>query len=351
MYFLSDYEIRKLSDQKFIKLETKSNKMTHSENEKDGNSTKIKKWLKRNLTWVYFTIAIIFILFPNTTYSPFSEDWNNLLQKIGFIGLTSGVFAGVLKSIQFTGLFQEELTKIISGSDFLNNRKDLPDLWKKISKSIYAQKFPEISDLLEDRILTTYFPMDTNHYNEDLVVSIVIHGIDDDFIINYTQTIEYNAILDTEKNKSNIVYTDTITDDEGVEEKNELLSFKVDDSEIDLIKCREVKKEEGKIKYIHKVPIHGKKKFKIFMKVKNTYSLKGENVKLIRFNTITRNVDLTVSYNKEIDVSFFNVGLVNDFEPIHTDIENTLSRRHRDDLILPRQGFGLSFNKNQIYNK
>tara|TARA_R110002072_G_scaffold300962_1_gene479312 strand:+ start:2171 stop:3130 length:960 start_codon:yes stop_codon:yes gene_type:complete len=311
----------------------------------DDNITKIKKWFKRNLTWVYFTVAIIFILFPNTSYSPFNEYWNNLLQKIGFVGLTSGVFASVLKSIQFTGLFQEELTKIISGNEFLNNRKDLPDLWKKISKSIYAEKFPEISDLLQDRILETYFPMDTHHYNEDLIVSIVIHEIDKDFIINYTQTIEYNAILDSEKNQSNIVYTDTITDDKGVEEKNELLSFKIDGTEVDLDKCREVKREDGKIKYIHKVPITGKKKFKIFLKVKNTYSLKGENVKLLRFNTITKNVDLTVSHNKDIDVSFFNVGLVNDFEPIHTDIENTLSRRHRDDLILPRQGFGLSFNK------
>lgn len=311
----------------------------------DDNLTKVKKWFKRNLTWVYFTIAIIFILFPNTSYSPFTTVWNNIIQKIGFVALTSGIFASVLKSIQFTGLFQEELTKIISGTEFLNNRKDLPDLWKKISKSIYAQKFPEISDLLEDRILTTYFPMDKNHYNEDMIVSIIIHEISDDFIINYTQTIEYNAILDYEKNESNIVYTDTITDDEGVEEKNELISFKIDNKEIELEKCREVKKEEGKIKYIHKVPLTGKKKFKVFLKVKNTYSLKGENVKLLRFNTITRNVDLTVSYNKDIQVSFFNVGVVNDFQPIHTDIENTLSRRHRDDLILPRQGFGLSFNK------
>jgi hypothetical protein len=297
------------------------------------------------MTWVYFTIAVIFILFPNTTYSPFSENWNNILQKIGFVGLTSGVFASVLKSIQFTGLFQEELTKIISGSEFLSNRKDLPELWKKISKSIYEQKFPEISDLLENRILTSYFPTGTNHYNEDLVISIVIHEINEDFTINYTQTIEYNAILDNNKNESSVKYTSVMTNDLGVEEKNELLSFKIDDKEIDKEKCREIKNEENKITYIHNVLIKGKKKFKIFLKVKNTYSLKGENVKLLRFNTITKNVDLTVSYNDNIDVSFFNIGLVNDFKPIHTDIENTISRRHRDDLILPKQGFGLSFNR------
>lgn len=316
------------------------------DNTEDDYFTQIKKWFKKNLTWVYFTIAIVFIFFPNTDYSPFTDSWNNLIEKVGFIGLTSGVFASVLKSIQFTGLFKEELTKIISGTEFLNNRKDLPDLWKKISKSIYDQKFPEISDLLEDRILTTYFPMDNNHYNEDFIVSIVIHDISDEYIISYTQTVEYNAILDSEKNMSVIGYTETITDDEGVDEKNELISFKLDGTEIELDKCREVKKEDGKIKHIHNVPITGKKKFKVFLKVKNTYSLKGENVKLLRFNTITRNVDVTVSHNNNIEVSFFNIGLVNNFKPIHTDIKNTLSRRHRDDLILPKQGFGLSFNKN-----
>lgn len=119
----------------------------------------------------------------------------------------------------------------------------------------------------------------------------------------------------------------------------------VDGIDIDLEKCRDVKRENGKIKHIHNVPIAGKNKFKIFLKVKNTYSLKGENVKLLRFNTITRNVDLIVSHNNDIDVSFFNVGLVNDFKPIHSDMENTLCRRHREDLILPRQGFGLSFNR------
>ncbi|KKX48754.1 hypothetical protein L950_0219440 [Sphingobacterium sp. IITKGP-BTPF85] len=120
-------------------------------------SIRYMTWIKKNLTIIYLLLAVIFILFPNTSYSPFSEKWNEILQKIGFISLTSGIFAGVLKSIQFTGLFQEELQKIVSGSEFLKNRKDLQDLWKEISKIIYSKKFPEISEELEDTILNSYF--------------------------------------------------------------------------------------------------------------------------------------------------------------------------------------------------
>lgn len=302
-------------------------------------------WVKKNLTMIYLLLAVIFILFPNTSYSPLSEKWNEIFQKIGFISLTSGIFAGVLKSIQFTGLFQEELQKIVSGSEFLKNRKDLQDLWKEISKIIYSKKFPEISEELEDTILNSYFPKEKHHYNQDMIVTINIHDLTDDLLITYTQTIEYFAILDSEANSSSISYTDTMTDDEGVEEKNELLFFKIDDKEVDLVNCRKKVKESGKIKYIHEVPIEGKDKFKVYIKIKNTYSLKGENVKLLRFNTITKNVDVTVAHNENIQVTFFSVGLINDFEEIHTDIENALSRRHRKGLFLPRQGFGLSFNK------
>lgn len=308
-------------------------------------SKKLMNWIKKNLTMIYLLLAVIFIFFPNTSYSPFSEKWNQILQRIGFISLTSGIFAGVLKSIQFTGLFQEELQKIVSGTEFLKNRKDLPDLWKQISKIIYAKKFPEISDELENTILNSYFPKEKHHYNQDLIVTINIHELTDDLTISYTQTIEYYAILDSEANSSSISYTDTMNDDEGVEEKNELISFKIDDKDVVLADCRKTIKENGKVKYIHEVPIEGKERFKVHLKIKNTYSLKGENVKLLRFNTITKNVDVTIAYNKNIQVTFFNVGLINDFEDIHTDIENTISRRHRNGLFLPRQGFGLSFNK------
>jgi len=315
------------------------------ENKDESLWNKFIRWFKRNMTWVYFTIAIVFILFPNTIFSPLPDIGNIIMEKIGFVALTSGVFAGVLKSIQFSGLFKEELTKIISGTSFLNNRKDLPELWKKISKIIYSEKFPEISNLLEDRILTTYFPMDSNHYNQDVIISIVINSIDEDLVIDYTQTIQYSAILDSASNNSNIQYTQSITDDEDVDEKNELLAFEIDQENMITDDIRKTSKENGKKKYVYNVPISGKKKFDVLFKFHNQYSLKGQNYKLLRFVTITKNVDVTVSHPENIEVSFFNIGVINDFKPIHNDVKNLLSRRHREDLILPKQGFGLSFNK------
>lgn len=311
----------------------------------DKTKDTILKWIKNNITYIYFTLAIIFILYSNSTFSCFSVEWNKVIEKIGFISLTSGVFAGVLKSIQFTGLFKEELNKVISGSELLNNRKDLPELWKKISKIIYTQKFPEISDMIEDRILESYLQTKKNHYNEDIIISINIHELTDDLVISYCQTMEYTAILDSENNQSFFNFTSSLTDDKDLEEINRLISLQIDGKELKDSIIPEKTQTADKSTYSITLPLKGQKKFKIFQKMEKKYSLKGENYKLMRFNTLTKNVDIIVSHPENIEVSFFGIGVVKEYDIVHRDIKNTISRRHRDDIILPKQGFGMSFNK------
>lgn len=45
--------------------------------------------------------------------------------------LSSGIFTAILKSLQFTGIFKEEISKVMVGTDFIKNRNDLPELWKE----------------------------------------------------------------------------------------------------------------------------------------------------------------------------------------------------------------------------
>ena len=232
----------------------------------DKTKDTILKWIKNNITYIYFTLAIIFILYSNSTFSCFSVEWNKVIEKIGFISLTSGVFAGVLKSIQFTGLFKEELNKVISGSELLNNRKDLPELWKKISKIIYTQKFPEISDMIEDRILESYLQTKKNHYNEDIIISINIHELTDDLVISYCQTMEYTAILDSENNQSFFNFTSSLTDDKDLEEINRLISLQIDGKELKDSIIPEKTQTADKSTYSITLPLKGQKKFKILYK-------------------------------------------------------------------------------------
>jgi hypothetical protein len=59
--------------------------------------------------------------------------------------------------------------------------------------------------------------------------------------------------------------------------------------------------------------------------------------------TFTKGMDVLISFPKEINVSFFNIGNKKLFEKLHEDVEGQMTRSHKNDVLLPYQGFGLSF--------
>jgi len=303
----------------------------------------ISLFIYQHLVWIFLILSIILLWLSHADFITYPQ-FKGLLNKLGLALFSSGVFAAVLKSIQFTGIFKEELEKIILGTDFIENRKDLDQLWRKISKSIYKSKFPQISEHLEERILKTYFPTDYEYYYEDYVSTINIHDISEDLEITYTQTVKFNVILDKTIDSTVFKQNMKIDDaDKPSEVKNDLKYFKVNGEKKDPEIEREVKDQQVIERIV--VPLKGAKIFKIESRFERKYSLKGENFKLLRFNTFTKNVDVFISYPKNISVSFFNVGNVNFFEEHHTDVAQQISRSHRNDVILPYQGFGMSFDR------
>jgi hypothetical protein len=313
--------------------------------EKETNWELFKKWAYKYLGWIFLTIALLLLLLYSTHL--IRAEINNLIEKLAFALISSGVFAVVLKSIQFTGLFKEEIEKVILGTDFIKNRKDLPELWRSISKEIYKRKFPNISEELENRILGTYFPTNSDFYFEDYIVTINIEEIDKDFNISYTQTCKYNVILDKDIDKTNLTIKIATHQIEGLPEIiNELVFFNINGEAVTSLAVDDLIEDNNVIK--HTIPLNGKAPFKIHSKFKRKYSLKDENYKLFRMTTFTKNMDVTISYPDNISVSFFNIGNVNFFEKQHIEIKNQICRSHKNDVILPYQGFGMSFERNGI---
>ncbi|KAF2518293.1 hypothetical protein E0W68_09735 [Flavobacterium salilacus subsp. salilacus] len=320
-----------------------TNKITSKEIE--SKPKQIRKFFYRHLPWVFTIISILIFWIVECNF--FTLKFNSILEKFGIAIFSSGVFAAVLKSIQFTGLFKEEIEKVMLGADFLKNRSDLPVLWRKISQTIYKSRFPKISEELENRILNTYFPTSTEYYYEDYIVTINIDEIDENFVISYTQTCKYNVILDKDLNGTNIILKTAISQlDEASKPINDLIFFKVNGEDLNPKEDQATLDDEDAKKFT--IPLTGNGPFKVHSKFKRKYSLKGENYKLFRMNTFTRNMDVTISYPPHVCVSFFNIGNVNFFEKNHTEIKNLISRSHRNDVILPYQGFGMSFERNNI---
>lgn len=303
----------------------------------------VRNWIFQRLTWILIILSLIAFLLSASTL--FIDKVNDLLEKAGLTMLSSGIFTAILKSLQFTGIFKEEITKVMIGTDFIKNRNDLPILWKEISKTIYNRKFPKISEDLENRILQTYFPTNENFYYEDYNVSINISEINDDFEIFYEQVCEYKVVLDSNSSIALLQIESEISDDDDDNSKiiNELVYFLKDGINLEL--KEDPSTIENPKKTLYKIELTNKKEFLIKSKYRRKYPLKNENYKLFRMKHFTKGMSVFVNFPTNVRVSFFNIGLISGFVNLNEDFPNHICRIHKNDIILPQQGFGMSFEK------
>ena len=320
-----------------------------------------KNYILPNLYWILIIVSLIIYVVSQQNY--FSEFINKSLDKFSVLTFSSGIFAATLKSITFSGLFKQIIEDAMTSTDFIENRSEENQhkLWKATSKAIYKKKFPEISNFLESRILETYLPTTHDFYYRDYRTTIDIKEITDDFQITYEQTVKFSVVLDPKLNEAELVSSIQISEESGDENyinnclKYEINGYNVigktlksiqkDDNEIDFYDStidHETKTETTTIKL--KSSVENKlKEFNIVRKYNRSYSLVNENYKLVRMRTFTKGLEVFVKYPDNVGVSFFNIGNVEFFEKQNEDIDNIISRSHNTDVMLPYQGFGLSF--------
>lgn len=296
----------------------------------------------RYIAWIFIILGLILILL--STNKSIDSGFAEIISKIGFTVLTSGVFAAIMKSFQFIGIFKQEIENVILESKFIEKRNDLPELWKKISQCIYKQKFPEISNDLQQIILSAYFPTNHQYYYEDAVISINIESLDENEIIRYTQTSKIKVVLsETVDSVLMTQYYSLDKSENAQKSKCERIYYKVDgEDKLDQMAI-ETSETEFEINRISSLKISGKRTFMLEFKEAREICIKDDNIKLFRMNNITKEMDVNISFPDNLLVTFFNVGVVKNFEPKHLDSKNTISRIHKSGLILPFQGFGLSY--------
>ncbi|MDM1397083.1 hypothetical protein HX049_07835 [Myroides odoratimimus] len=334
---------------KNLKKQLKQYEMNYTSNSPKSDKQKILEYIFKYLTVILVIISLLLYIISYRFFKENSPEIYSTLTQVATAILSSGVFTAVLKSIQFTGIFKNELKDILTTSEFLNNRNDLPLLWREITKSLYKRKFPEISNSLEEHILSTYLPINADIYYDNYNVSILIDDIDEDFNITYTQTCSYQVIMDIDCKKTIIEVSSQISDDDDPQGSitNELLYFKIDGDDVDL------KEDPSTIddnkKTLYKIPLENSTpgvKYEIESQYKRTYPLKNENYKLFRMNYITSNMIVNIQFPEHVRVSFFNIGLKSDaFVPIGDNFKNHICKVLKNNIILPHQGFGLSFER------
>lgn len=109
-------------------------------------------------------MGVLFIVLGKIDSIPLLPDWKSMFTTLGTILLTSGIFTSLLKTIQYLDIIKEELSKIIYDVDYLKTRNDIDNLWKKINRVVFGERFAEISEAIQKDIKRVYLPNNLERY-------------------------------------------------------------------------------------------------------------------------------------------------------------------------------------------
>ncbi len=107
--------------------------------------------------------------------------WVNFFRVAGQTILSSTVFLGVIKSLQYTNYFQKALENVMYSDKFLEKQssKDLKKKWLNITNALYSTFFPSLRDNLSNHILTRLITNNKNYYHKDMNIVYTITTIDE----------------------------------------------------------------------------------------------------------------------------------------------------------------------------
>ena len=157
-----------------------------------------KKIFNPNSIPVIFIVIGLFALLLSIWGTFENLLWKETWGTFGKTILASGVFAGILKLMQISGVFKEELEKLMFEPKFLKNRNDIPSYWDKLSQELFKNKFPGISKKLLNDIKDTYFPTKSVTYYDQLEHFYEI-DLDDEGVLTIKQKVSLNVICSSSK--------------------------------------------------------------------------------------------------------------------------------------------------------
>lgn len=306
-------------------------------------------FLKEGFIWIASIIGLLFII---TSFLQWEKVIiNDFFRTIGIAIFTGGIFSFLLKSFLLLDIFKKELSNIIYAEEFLSKRNDINEVWRKISRILYKNKFPEICKKFEEDILEKYFPINVDYYYDSWFQEICIKKIDEEYIelIEITNFIikskNKNIIKQHYKTKINLTTNNSRTSCElislKINEKNIFSKEEKQGFENFEFKGLDIDKNKKELIAKYRLNLSGYSEYKVFRKMKKIYSLK-ENTKGFNVTKLTHNFTLNVRYFEGLKIDFFPAGCLREFKEHDTTGDHEFKRVY-DGILFPKQGYRLFF--------
>ena len=317
--------------------------------------SKAWSWCKTYAPGIFVMIGLVLLTtFWSLDDKVLSEKSFEILKASATALLSGGVFAAVLKSLQFSNVFGEELEKIIYNQKFLSDQKGIANIWKRVTNALHSDSVTkEIGKSTHPIVLEHYIPNHIDFYYDQLKYHFDFswedkaHGLlkvvwESDLIIRAktTDKIElaptYTRIIGAVPNeeKSDKFYgiegrgrnrTDTLIQPEEVE-------------------MPELNKKDGYEREAKKfmITLQGKTKYIIKRKVEHLQNIKKDPVYLIRTFKFCKSLELKVNKPHDLNVKWESCGLLDDLDLSNGHSPNNIALNYQD-IIFPNQGFVLVF--------
>ncbi|HEX7847444.1 MAG TPA: hypothetical protein VF476_16700 [Chitinophagaceae bacterium] len=322
---------------------------------------RVKKFFKFFTSTVFISLAIGIILIiigtsdflvyllPNLVSN--TSPVHAIVRTIGAAFIGSGVFTAIIKSSEYSEIFSNVIGEIIWSKKYLEKRTDKKEIWSMISRLTYDEKFPLISEQIEDIITNHYFPVKHNYYveNYDLCLNVINHPSNTDYWIheeviscivkpiNANEKIFYGFMSSIDLPESN------------TDENPDLTSFKLSsivvngiDVEIPALKTIQT---PGQLTHEAAIPLQHESEYSLVIKREKILSKRKNPDKRIFAPFIIKDVKATVILDVGMNLDFHKMGTIHEFKKSEEHINGgvkVVSWTYHG-LILPAQGFIIIF--------
>jgi hypothetical protein len=283
------------------------------------------------LPWILLFAGLGLIAY--STFGTFQSNENkDLVKSIGNAILIGGIFAVLLKSIQFIGIFKEELSKLIYEPKALGNRVDLPEIWEKMSTVLFKNKFPRISDKLLKDVKEKYFPTTEVSYYENAEHEIDIKVTDkEQKILLITCKVTLDVICENASTKTFYEF--------GYLKKNgnyKLKKMIISGKDCSLHQPSE-KNVNNEIFENYNIKLSGSEKHRIEKTFERTMSLNEDGLYIFMAKKMFHKLKVQIHHESDIKLELKKMGTISDF---NTKKDKPLFKEYLcEGLVYPEQGY------------
>ena len=295
------------------------------------NKVYSNKTFQSALPWIMLIVGLISLIYGNFAKSD-NEKYLIFAKDFGKIVLTGGAFAVLLKSMQFMGVFKEAIVSVIYEPKFLENRKDLPTIWEKLSMVLFKNKFPKISDKVLHDVKEMYFPTKEVIYYENAEHELKFKILDKDKkLVSVTNITNLDVVCESKATRT--FYEHGFSTDCC---DYKMLKFKVDG--IDDKKSETYTKTIDGVEYhIMKTKLTGKDKYRINLVTERTLNIVDDDLYQFGATKIFNKLKVQIHFDKGLSFDFHSLGTLNNF--INNKNHDHFREFIYDGLIYIRQGY------------